>query len=154
SVVVLEVRIGLLARAWPEREVRERELARPSRAARGLPGLIDRARHLGERLRRAAAHDPAVSEAGDTAERRLAVAADDQLRPALARRRRPDRARVASLLPAPDPLQLLELLVQPTAPPRRREAAPLQIIVAAAEPHCQHQPTIGKPVERGRLLGE
>jgi hypothetical protein len=82
------------------------------------------------------------------------MATDDQFRPALARRRRSNRTRVAALLAAPDPLQLLEELVQATAPTRCREPARLVIVVAPAKAYCQHQPPAGEPVERGCLFGQ
>src|SRR5215211_6493423 len=133
TVVVPHVRIGLLPRPRPEREVGKRELARLARAPGSLPRLLHRGRQLSEHLRRAAAHDPAIAEAGGAPQGRLIMATDDQLRPALARRRRPNRTRVAALLTAPDPLQLLEKLLQPTAPTRRREPARLVVVVAPAE---------------------
>src|SRR5829696_9783786 len=154
TVVVPHVGVGLLPRPRPEREVGKRELARLARAPGRLPGLLHRGRQLGEHLRGAAAHDPAIAEAGGAPQGRLIMAADDQLRPALARRRRPDRPRVAALLTAPDPLQLLKKLLQPTAPTRRREPARLVIVVASAKPDRQHQPTTRKPVKRGGLFGE
>src|SRR5215218_4986766 len=100
TVVVLHVRVGLLPRPRPEREVGKRELARLTRAPGRLPRLINRPRQLGEHLRRAATHDPAIAEAGGAPQGRLIMAADDQLRAALARRRRPNRTRVAALLTA------------------------------------------------------
>src|SRR4030095_8612375 len=107
-------------------------------ARAALPRRAPRACQLSEHLGRAAAHDPAIAEAGGAPQGRLIVAADDQLRPALARPCRSDRARVAAPLAAPDPLQLLEELLQPTAPARCREPAGLVIVVAPAKPDCQH----------------
>src|SRR5216683_1757678 len=116
GVVRLDARGSVFLCVRPEREVSQRKFARLARPAGLLPDLVDRAAQLGEHLRRAATHDPAVDEAGHAAEAGRAEGADDQLRPALTHRRRPDRAGQATFFAAPDPLQLLDLLREPPAP--------------------------------------
>src|SRR5579875_3156901 len=119
SVVPQQVAVGGLAGIRAEGEVGQRQLARPARFASFLPGLVDRSGALGEHLRRAATHDPPVSETHGPAGRGRTVTADDQLRAARAGRWRADGLGAADCaLACPDPLHRRELLVQPAATAR------------------------------------
>src|SRR5581483_11029426 len=145
GVVVLEVRVRVLARTPAEREVRKRQLPRFPGAARLLPGALERRHERGELVGRAAYHDPPLAEPRGASKGGLAVTADDQLGPSLARRLGADRPGVPALLAAPDALQLLELLVEAAAAGFRAEPGGLVVVVARAEPDAEHEPSRGEP---------
>src|SRR5436190_1279629 len=101
------------------------------------PGLIHPPCHLLEGLGRPAAHRPAIPEAHHPSNRGVDPAADQKLRPTLARGRRADRAREAPLLTCPHLLHLLEQLVHKPAASVEGNAGSLEIVGAGADPDAQ-----------------
>src|SRR5207302_124706 len=123
-------------------------------AARARPCVLRLRRRLAERVGRASALDPAGAVAGSAIEGPVDLAADDQLRAALLHRRRPDRSGVALLVARPDPLHLVELLVEAAAPLFEVQAARLEVVGAASDRQAEDEAPVRQPVDRRRLLGE